>query len=320
MTRLRNWAARRGGAGVFLVLGLLACSDRQSLVPPNGTGDAGVDGAAAGEVTVAAFNVARFFDTNCDTGSCGSNSFEQALTATQFKAKADQIAQGIESLNADVVLLEELEKEVCATALQERLPAYKHRAFGETNFAASLDVGVIAKDEIKAVRTHRQDRITLPNGRSDRFTREFLEVDLVHEGVPYTVFVAHFKSKAAPDDPDLRLGEAQAARAIVLKRASLEPSRLLVLGGDFNDTPGSAPINTLESSDASGQLARVAARDLPPAEQTSYFGPFASAIDHLFVPAPLVEQHIKGSTRIAHEGGRGLAGSDHGAIVARFKL
>ncbi len=320
------------------VLGALAlcvaagpgCSDRKAEIPPNGTADDGgglpEDDASLppppkGQVAIAAYNVRAFFDTVCDTGACGPSDFEQALTAAQFKTKADGIAGGIKRLNADVVLLEEVENQTCLDALKTRLPQYPSAHIGETNFNGSVDVAIMAKDPIKAVKTHRQDQITLPNGQKDRFTREFLEIDLEHDGVPYTVFGAHFKSKNN-DDPNLRLGEAQAARLIVLARAKAEPARLIVMGGDLNDSPGSPPINALEVKSADGQLVRVEARDLSADQQMSYFGgSFSSAIDHLLIPAPIVEYHVKGTTRIVGDSSnRGLGGSDHAAIIANFRF
>jgi uncharacterized protein len=102
----------------------------------------------------------------------------------------------------------------------------------------------------------------------------------------------------------------------VLARHKAEPTRTLVFGGDLNDTPDSPPLAMLESTDAAGQLIRVTAD-----EQVSYRGSFKSAIDHLFLPAPLVERHIKGSTKVLGDSPtRGLEGSDHAAIVADFKL
>jgi uncharacterized protein len=219
-----------------------------------------------------------------------------------------------------VVLLEEIEKESCLSAVQANAPAYLYGAFGETGFKGSIDVGVLSKDPIEKVTKHRDQAFRLPSGRLERFTREFLEVDLDHAGVKYTVFAAHLKSKSS-DDPELRLAEAEAARRIVLARVTAEPTRLFVLGGDFNDTPGSPPIKALERADAAGQLLRVATRDLTAAEQVSFRGGFKSAIDHLFMPAALAERHRMGSTKIVGDTATtGLQGSDHAAIVADFQV
>jgi uncharacterized protein len=297
-----------------------ACSSPVPVLPP-GDRDAGPDGAppTAADVRIAAYNVNLFFDTVCDS-TCGTADFERVLTPAAFQAKAKRVADALKTLGADVVMLEEVEKEICLSAVQALAPGYLYGAFGETGFKGSIDVGVLSKDPIEKVTKHRGEALKLPSGRVDRFTREFLEVDLDHAGVKYTVFVAHFKSKSS-DDPELRLAEAEAARRIVLARAAAEPTRLLVFGGDLNDGPGSPPLNALERADAAGQLLRVATRDLAPADQISFRGGFKSAIDHLFVPAVLAERHRKGSTKVVGDTQTtGLQGSDHAAIVANFQV
>jgi uncharacterized protein len=303
---------------------LCACADRTvevpTLSPRDGGADALLQPPGAGVVRVASYNVQLYFDTVCDTAMCGTNDYERALTPTAFAEKGRRIAKAGRELAADVLLIEEIENDACAKAIQAAGPEYVSLAFGETGFKASLDVAVLAKDPIEKVTLHRMDRFQLPDGRMERFTREFLEVDLDRKGTKYTVFVGHFKAKSN-DDPALRLGEATAARAIVLARHNAEPTHTLVFGGDLNDTPGSPPLTMLESTDAAGQLVRIAARDLTDDEQVSYRGSFKSAIDHLFVPAPLAERHIKGSTKVLGDSPtRGLEGSDHAAIVADFKL
>jgi uncharacterized protein len=135
------------------------------------------------------------------------------------------------------------------------------------------------------------------------------------------VFIAHFKAKR-DDDPALRLGEATQARAIVLAKAKADPKRLIVMGGDLNDDPGSDPISKLESSDAAGKLTRVLGVDVAPDQQYSWFGSVnRSKLDHLFVPDPIASKYVKGSGKIFKDAERkGLSGSDHGAVFARFTL
>ena len=65
------------------------------------------------EIVIATFNVKQFFDTVCDSSRCTAQSFEMVPTASEFEAKAQQLAQGIQSLNADVLLLQETKTCVC---------------------------------------------------------------------------------------------------------------------------------------------------------------------------------------------------------------
>lgn len=281
--------------------------------------DAGPDTGPppAGAVRIATYNVRNFFDTVCDTGQCTASDYEEQLSASAYDAKANGIAAGVRKIGADVVLLQEIEKDACLQTLSTKLSnTYPHKHIGETNFNGSVDVAILSKDPIAAVRTHRQDKFKLSDNRTVSFTREFLEVDLDRKGTLYTVFVAHFKAKT-DDDPVLRLGEATEARKIVLARAAASPGRLIVFGGDLNDFPGSPPINAIVAGNA---LVLAELRDLSIAEaNTEFSGGTGYAIDHLVVLGSDAERHIKGSTRVVQDAvKKGLGGSDHAGLVADF--
>ena len=68
---------------------------------------------------MATWNVARFFDTTCDSGRCGADAFEEIPSAAQFRVKVATVADAVASLNADIVLLQEVESAACLDALVE---------------------------------------------------------------------------------------------------------------------------------------------------------------------------------------------------------
>lgn len=281
--------------------------------------DAGSDAAppAAGAVRIATYNVQNFFDTVCDTGLCKPSDYETQFTPAQYESKSNSVASGVRKIGADVVLLQEIEKDACLQTLSTKLNnAYPYKQIGETNFNGSVDVAILSKDPIKAVRTHRQDKFKLTDNRTVSFTREFLEVDLDRKGTLYTVFVGHFKAKV-DDDPVLRLGEATEARKIVLATAAANPGRLVVFGGDLNDFPGSPPLNALV---AGGEMVLAELRDLSGnATFTEFSGGTGHPIDHLLVPKALTERHVKGTTRVVQDAAnKGLSGSDHAGLLADF--
>jgi uncharacterized protein len=273
------------------------------------------------DVTIAAYNVELFFDTTCDSGNCSSTSFEQVPSESAFRAKAKAIAEGIKRTNADVVMLEEVESQASLDAVKAELPGFRESRVADTGSGGNINVAILAKDPISNTARHRGTRFQTSDGRTERFVREFFEVEMNRNGTKYTVFVGHFKAKR-DDDPALRLAEATRARQIVLERAKAFPTRLIVMGGDLNDGPGSPPINMLESNDAQGQLVRVLGVDVPAEEQYTWFGgSFRSKLDHLFVPKPIADRYAMGSAKVVKDGAtRGLGGSDHGAVVARFTL
>ncbi|MGB0648336.1 MAG: endonuclease/exonuclease/phosphatase family protein [Bradymonadia bacterium] len=270
------------------------------------------------ELVIATFNVKQFFDTVCDSSRCTAQSFEMVPTASEFEAKARQLAQGIQSLNADVLLLQEIESDACLTALRDNLgDTYQASVLGETNGSASLDVAVISRFPIAEVVSHRDRAIPLIGQQGNTyFTRDFLEVHLEVEGASVVVFNAHFRSKYPPDDPAQRLAEASAAQEIVSNEARDNPDALVVLGGDLNDVPGSAPINAIE---AGRYLTRVATELGVDAATYIYRGE-GQAIDHLYLAEEAAGQYLSGTAQVVRNNPRGLAGSDHGALVGTFSV
>ena len=267
-------------------------------------------------VSVATFNVRKFFDTNCDTRNCGPGQFEAMPTDSEFRAKAQQIANGIRILEADILLLQEIETQTCLDTLLEALSdqGYTTAVLGETGGSASLDVAVVSKVPVVGRRSYQDVQIPLPNGGSTTFSRDLLEVHLDYGDSRVIVFNAHFKAKTR-DDPDRRLAEATAARDIVTAVAEEEPNALVVLGGDLNDTPGSAPITALERQ---GQMLRVAA-ELSPNDATYTFQGVPQAIDHLYLVETVGGRFVDGTARVVRSNTRGLAGSDHAGVVGLFE-
>ncbi|MEE2756491.1 MAG: endonuclease/exonuclease/phosphatase family protein [Myxococcota bacterium] len=268
-------------------------------------------------VTVATFNVRKFFDTNCDSRNCGDSSFERMPSESEFRAKAQQIANGIRFLGGDVLLLQEIETQICLNTLMEFLAedGYTISVLGETGGSASLDVAVVARGDLVGRRSHKDEQIPLPNSGSTTFSRDFLEVHLEIKGKRVVVLNAHFKAKTR-DDPQRRLAEAMAARVIALDLANEQPDALVVLGGDLNDTPGSNPIQALEGSNG---MVRVAAELGEGAATYTYQG-VPQAIDHLYLVETPAGRYRSGTARVVRSNQRGLAGSDHAGLIATFEV
>lgn len=268
-------------------------------------------------VRVATFNVHRLFDTVCDSGRCAPGDFEALPSTTAFVQQVERLAQAITALDADILLLQEIETRAGLDALQQRLaPRYPVAVLGEIGTPGSVDVGVLAAGRLVETRTHRDRAITRPDGSSTRFSREFLEVHVERAGQRVVVFAAHFRSMV-DDDPGRRVAEGIAARAIVRATATELPGALVVLGGDLNDVPGSATITALEEG---GDLHRVAS-ELAPQDAVTYryFGT-GLALDHLYIATRAGGRYRPGTVRVVRDGASGHGGSDHAALRADFEL
>jgi endonuclease/exonuclease/phosphatase family metal-dependent hydrolase len=285
-----------------------------------GTTEASVGEALA---RVATYNVHRYFDTVCDSGRCAAGDFEELPTEAAFAQRTDRIARAILRLDSDVVLLQEVETQGCLDALQTRLRSlgaeYETAVHGEIGVAGSVDVAVLARWPRVTTRLHRRAPLPLPDGGTTVFAREFLEVELRVRGRAVVVFAAHFRSMVA-DDAARRLAEAVAARSLVVAAARREPEALVVLGGDLNDTPGSA---TLEALEREGAVLRVT-RGLPPAAAATYryFG-VPLALDHLYFAADGAGRDVPDTVEVVRDrldGPAGLGDSDHAALRGVFTL
>ncbi len=304
----------RALALVLAAMAGLGCRD----LPPNV--EAGPDAAIGPRVRIATFNVRRFFDTVCDSATCGNGAYEELPSQAAFESRADQLAEAIQRLDADVISLQEVETQSCVDALVARLGAtLRFGVLGEIDDPGSVDVAILARTPLELTVRHRADEpLTRPDGTTTTFTRELLEVHTVHDtGLEIVVFAAHFKSKS-DDDPGRRLAEAQVSRRVVTAAAAAAPAALMVLGGDLNDTPGSPPLNalTLVSAGDAG-LIRVA-DDLPLADQATYrFNGRGQAIDHLLLAPTAAARRIPYGSRVWRDD-RGYGGSDHFALTSDF--
>jgi len=267
---------------------------------------------------VATFNVHRFFDTTCDTGRCAAGDYEALPSPEAFAQRADEIARAIERLDVDVVFLQEVETAASLSAISERLgAAWPSSALGEIGTPASVDVAVVARDPLRAVRTHRERVLHRPDGSSTVFSRELLEVELDHAGHPVIVFAAHLRSMV-DDDPGRRLAEAQAAREIIGARATERPEALLLLGGDMNDVPGSATLTALETD---GALERATGGRAAEEIATYVYRGAGLALDHVFRArngaGAVIPEEV--SVRWDAQPARGYGGSDHASLRAVYR-
>lgn len=291
--------------------------EADAAVEPDATIEPDPDaGATATEVRVATFNVRRFFDTVCDSGQCAFDDYERQYPPAEFDVKAQTVAYGVRTLDADVVLLQEIESDESLDALTALLDGYDVAVIGELGFPASLDTVILARGaSLAGVVRHQDERIDRPRGGTTTFSRELLEVHLDFDGARVIAVNGHFKAKN-DDDPDRRLAEARAAREIVLDVADRHPDALVVFGGDLNDFPGSRPINDLMGD---GGLVRVAA-ELGDADGTYEWQGDLQAIDHLFLVETRAGRYRAGTVEIVRDTESGFARSDHAAVRATFAV
>ncbi|MET0638619.1 MAG: endonuclease/exonuclease/phosphatase family protein, partial [Hyphomicrobium sp.] len=207
--------------------------------------------------------------------------------------------------------------------------SYPHFMVLDGNDDRGIDVGVASMFQIETVRSHVDD------GRDTggaTFSRDCPEYDLVLPGgLRIVVIPNHFKSKRNGDDQVSRERRAkQAKRANAIARDALVRTDLVLVAGDFNDTPTSQPITHIFE----GGFTDV--RDHPdyPTDRPGTFGTglAGNKIDYL-VMSPALRQRLV-TTGIERRGsyhpntwqpfdtvtGASTEASDHHLVWAKFEI
>lgn len=274
-----------------------------------------IDGA---DITVATFNVKRLFDTRCDSGRCESGDFEEAPSELALKSKVERIQRAIETLGADVIVFQEIEKEELLDRITENVRSeYPTRVFGETSFSASLDIAVIARGSLIKTLEHRDDRLQLDNGTTDRFARELLEVHVDIDGARVIVFGAHFISQRDSSADSRRRGEAKRTGELASAALAANPEALVVVAGDLNDVPGSDTIDLLDDAGL-----RITSAELDSnVEYTHVYAGNRQILDHvLFYDTDHTDLGYDGVRAVRDQGAQTFGGSDHAAAMGTFRV
>ncbi|MBP6024365.1 endonuclease/exonuclease/phosphatase family protein [Ferruginibacter sp.] len=251
-------------------------------------------------------------------------------------------AKVLKALNADVQCLVEVEnRETIGSFNSDMLGTKKfpYNILIDGNDPRGIDVGLLSRYPIKNIRTHIFDK-EKPTSKSFIFSRDCLEIELeVANGKSLYVLCNHFKSKgysASQSTADARRKlQADAVKKILQDNYDLKTDMVVVMG-DFNDTPDSAPLQTLLNTQNLTDVLKIKfGNDI---EKTyTYFFKKKLQIDYLLVSKPLkdafkdagverrgmfeLNTHSNGTekrfdtvTSIAN------AASDHAGIWAEFNI
>ena len=267
-------------------------------------------------VVIGTYNTHLFFDKVCDTGHCSSSDFESVLSESEYNTKVSDLAESIHEIGADIILLQEVEKDSCLQDLFGETGTYQDCFLGEKE---TVDTAVMTKGKITYKNKHpEQIECAGCEGGKTTFSRAFLETHIELGCRKIIVFSAHFKSKA-DDDTQRRLAEAAAAAKILKKRAEEHPEALIVMGGDLNDEPGS---DTLEYFENDSAFLRVASELSLKDQATYYYSGEAVALDHIFWVKTAGGKYKTGSAEVVKDAPSwySLGSSDHAALKATFEF
>jgi endonuclease/exonuclease/phosphatase family metal-dependent hydrolase len=278
--------------------------------------------AKPGQLVVAEYNTLNLFDDVDDPYR------EDEGTPAKPREQMERLAQSIESLNADVIAVEEVEnRDYLQRFVDVFLPnlGYDNVVLFEGNDKRGIDVGLISRVPIGPVRSHRHLKFKGPDGATQHFQRDLLAVTVEPEGgQPLEIWIVHLKSKrgtspGADDSEPIRLAEAMEIRKLLDEQMAKDPQTRIIVTGDFNDTAESKSITTIVGSGPTAMWSAIS--DLGPSPKVITYneGEFKSIIDFMLCSPAMHDRYVKGSFRVP-QGTIDTTGSDHNPIVATFKV
>jgi endonuclease/exonuclease/phosphatase family metal-dependent hydrolase len=283
------------------LLALLACTPAAENAPR----------AGRSMLRVVTWNVHDLFDGVDRTTPPGDS--DTVLTQVEVEAKLARVGSVLARLDADVLVLQEVEN----LGLLERLAAGPlaaggYRAFLREGFdPRGIDIGVLSRVPIADCVSHLDDRAP---GGARLWSRDLIEVHLDIFERPVVLLVNHLVSRLDPSEDGRRLLQAARAREVADQlRATAAWAVVLVLG-DLNDLPDSAALRPLLGD---GALADLGA-GLPDGDAWTWSGGGArERIDYALLP----REDVTLVTRVEVMSGPDItAASDHRPLLVDLWL
>ena len=249
----------------------------------------------------------------------------------------DNTARVIQAVNADVLCMVEVEDRQTLDRFNRLMLAkfkasFDHNLLIDGNDPRGIDVGLLSRFPIRSVRSHIDD--LTPTKRERVFSRDCPEFEIeLPDGRTLWLLANHFKSQGygiqAANDAKRKL---QATRVRELLRRFDLTRDLVVVAGDFNDSPTSASLKPLLSTP---DLFDVLKSPLLSGPSWTYHDG-RQQIDDLLVSRPLFEQltsvgvERRGLFHKTNFGGKFphfpevtdevTQASDHAAVWAEFEI
>ncbi len=257
-------------ASILSIL-LLACASSTNPRSPSGDG-------AGDALRIVTWNVHDLFDEVDDTGYAGGD--DEVPSAAEVRAKLDRVGRVLRRLDADVVVLQEVEH----LALLERLAAGPLAGLGYSAWLVEgvdprgIDVGLLSRRPPGSVRSHVEDRWA---GGGRLFSRGVLEVHLQLGDRLLVLLGAHLVSRIDPSANTRRAAQAARIRALADGLRALPERPAVLVLGDLNDLPGSSALRPLLGDGAFTDLGAP----LPSGDGWTWTGGGArERIDYMLVP------------------------------------
>lgn len=244
-------------------------------------------------------------------------------------------ARVIKAIDADILCVVEVDNRIALNRFNEFLlnkekVEYPHTMVIDGNDERGIDVGVLTRFEISSIRSHVDDKYKSTNGKSyPIFSRDCPEYKIdIGNGKFVHLLCNHLKSKGYGTQASSDAKRKRQAKRIVeiLKNYDLTKD-LVVVAGDFNDTPTSQPLKDLM---AVPNLFDVLSSPLLNGARWTYHTG-NQQIDYLLVSKPIWDNLTKveverrgifkqGNISFPEVTNKVTQSSDHAAIMAEFNV
>ncbi len=277
----------------------------------------------AEELKIAAYNMDNLFDVFDDPY------VEDEQTRVKPREELEATAATLRAINADVVVLSEIENEGSLRAFAYEFlgdMGYRYIDAGRTNDGRGIRLGILSRKPIESLTSYNHLDLHLPGQtRMWQFARDLTQVTLRIDGeTTLDLFMVHFKSRRdGPDDPNSmnwRTAEVYETKRRIGAILTANPDALVALVGDLNSTLGGEEITHLLKKEGDTPWLIDVHAALDTADRITYLKkPYRSTIDYILASPALAGRLMPGSASVLHDDQLN-AGSDHAPLMATFQL
>jgi len=313
-----------GLGALACALGAAACQSNgvNQPPPPDGGGNAGGTGGstvAPQPVKILDWNVHNFEDDEND----GFQN-EWVETTADWDAHRQVVGSVLAALNPDIAILQEVEGMDVLEALnnQELAGRYTVLKVALGNDPRGLDLAMLSRIPVDEIVDHKADSFTEAGQAAPfySYARNCLEAHFTINGRKVVLFGVHYKAKES-DDPHKRLAEAQHTRSLADAVTTADPEAATLILGDFNDTPGSPPLDwTVGTTQSAPDKYADAADSVTAADRwTMIYQGNNELVDHQMSNPLFTSMLNTGSVQILHSSDAQTA-SDHAPVMATYDV
>ncbi len=241
-------------------------------------------------------------------------------------------ARVVKAVDADILCVVEVDNRIALKRFNEFLlkkenVEYPHTMVIDGNDERGIDVGILSRYPIASIKTHIDDEYKSTNGQTYKiFSRDCAEYSIDTGGGKFVHFLCnHLKSKGYGSPASNNAKRKRQADQLVKILQSYDLTKdFVVIAGDFNDTPNSAPLKNLM---AVQNLTDVLKGVNP--NWTYHTG--SDQIDYLLVSKPISDNlkkvgierrgiFRKNNVSFPEVTNKVTQASDHAAVFAEFEI